>query len=426
MSIIKRGRWLAAGIMTAALAAFAPALVSGQAAQYTAQLIGADEVPPTTSAATGTFTATLDETAQTLTLEPGGTIDHGCSRGAHPRRRRRRERGDCLHIIHAIEPGGVDERIRCRDAGDLSGSLAGNWAGFVAARNSGGLYVNVHTTANPGGEIRGQVTDVSQGKSTATATATGTATSTPTATSTTTATPTRTATSVATSTATPSAPTTGQAGLVDDSDNSGGGDPARSARRCRGCGRPSADEPPSLESTLALMPIWGDVRVSMIADRCLTGVNSWHTRSSRRASAARPARSGAPQAPSRASATIYTSSTRSSASTAEHAALSARLRRSSTTSAISVAPSRVHRRPLRRLSSRTASARAASCASTSARSTPSRCRIRHTTTTFTAWPRSTRASAQAAVCANRPAAGRRLHRPATRDAQAARLPGRDP
>lgn len=215
MSKMKRGRWLTAGIMTAVLAAFVPALVSGQAAQYTAQLIGANEMPSTTSTATGTFTATLDETAQTLTwgLAVPSITDavaahiHAGGAGVNG--------GIVFTLFTPSSPAGSMNVSGVARPGDLSGSLAGDWAGFVAALKSGGLYVNVHTTTNPGGDIRGQVTSVSQGTPTATATATGIATSTATAT------PARTGTPAAISTATPSAPTTGQAGLVDDSDNSG-------------------------------------------------------------------------------------------------------------------------------------------------------------------------------------------------------------
>jgi hypothetical protein len=41
---------------------------------------------------------------------------------------------------------------------DLIGPLAGNMAELVELLRSGGLYVNVHTVMNPGGEIRGQIT----------------------------------------------------------------------------------------------------------------------------------------------------------------------------------------------------------------------------------------------------------------------------
>ena len=40
---------------------------------------------------------------------------------------------------------------------DLVGPFAGDFPGFLAALGNGELYLSVHTTANPGGEIRGQI-----------------------------------------------------------------------------------------------------------------------------------------------------------------------------------------------------------------------------------------------------------------------------
>jgi hypothetical protein len=39
---------------------------------------------------------------------------------------------------------------------NLKGPMAGDMAAFMAALRAGTLYVNVHTVANPGGELRAQ------------------------------------------------------------------------------------------------------------------------------------------------------------------------------------------------------------------------------------------------------------------------------
>jgi hypothetical protein len=222
MSIIARGRrWLLAGIATATLAALLPALALGQTSEYSASLSGAAEVPPSGSTATGTFTATLDEGAQTLAWSlnvpsiTAATMAHihagatGVNGGI---------------VVTLFMPGSPASSISVSGTAgpaDLAGPFAGNWDGFVAALKSGGLYINVHTSQFPGGEIRGQVGGDDQGTATPTATATGTATATATATATPTRTATPTATATPTRTATPAAPKTGQAGLVDDSENAG-------------------------------------------------------------------------------------------------------------------------------------------------------------------------------------------------------------
>lgn len=42
-------------------------------------------------------------------------------------------------------------------AANVVGDLAGDLNGFIEAIRSGNIYINIHTMANPGGEIRGQL-----------------------------------------------------------------------------------------------------------------------------------------------------------------------------------------------------------------------------------------------------------------------------
>jgi hypothetical protein len=216
MSFIRgRTRWLVAGVTAVALACLAPSLVGAQTGSYSAAINGASEVPATTSTATGTFTATLNEAAQTLTWSltvpsiTNATMAHihAGATGVNG--------GIVVTLFMPASPAGSVSVSGTAGPADLAGPLAGNWAGFVAALKSGGLYVNVHTSANPGGEIRGQLGSAGQG--TPTATPSSTATGTPAAT----ATPVRTATPVPSATAaTVAPPKTGQAGLVAKSNNS--------------------------------------------------------------------------------------------------------------------------------------------------------------------------------------------------------------
>ena len=215
MANMKRGmRWLVAGVAVAALAGLAPALVGAQTAQYSASLTGGSEVPANASTATGTFTATLNEAAQTLSWSltvpaiTNATMAHihAGAAGANG--------GIIVTLFMPAAPAGSVNAFGTAGPADLGGSFAGNWPGFVAALKSSGLYVNVHTSANPGGEIRGQLS-VQGGTPTATATVTATASATASVT------PAPTTTVVPTATPAPAAPKTGQAGLVDDSQNSG-------------------------------------------------------------------------------------------------------------------------------------------------------------------------------------------------------------
>jgi len=111
----------------------------------TATLAGANEVPPTTSTATGT--ASFGINPITLELNGGLTSSGLTGNGAH------------IHEAAAGVSGPII--VPLTDAG------GGAWvvpagtrftAGQFASWKAGLLYVNVHTVANPSGEIRGQLT----------------------------------------------------------------------------------------------------------------------------------------------------------------------------------------------------------------------------------------------------------------------------
>lgn len=110
-----------------------------------ADLKGASEVPPTDSKGTGSVTATFDTASKKLSWK--GTVAglSGPATAAH------------FHAGEAGKNGGVAVPIAGADKGSFEGSatltdaqaeelMAGKW------------YVNVHTAANKGGEVRGQVT----------------------------------------------------------------------------------------------------------------------------------------------------------------------------------------------------------------------------------------------------------------------------
>ena len=110
-----------------------------------ADLKGASEVPPTDSKGTGSVTATFDTASKKLSWK--GTVSglSGPATAAH------------FHAGEAGKNGGVAVPITGADKGSFEGSatltdaqaeelMAGKW------------YVNVHTAANKGGEVRGQVT----------------------------------------------------------------------------------------------------------------------------------------------------------------------------------------------------------------------------------------------------------------------------
>ncbi|HXC92239.1 MAG TPA: CHRD domain-containing protein [Stellaceae bacterium] len=112
---------------------------------FKATLNGASEVPPTTSSATGTATATLDTATRKLTWDVTYSGLSGPAMAAH---------------IHGPAEPGKNAGVVVPLTGSLQSPIQGSrilTPAQVANLEAGKYYVNVHTGANKGGEIRGQL-----------------------------------------------------------------------------------------------------------------------------------------------------------------------------------------------------------------------------------------------------------------------------
>jgi len=110
-----------------------------------ATLSGAAEVPPNTSAGMGQLQAEFDKATKTLryTLRYSGLSGPVKAAHFHGPAESGKNAGVALGINNAGESPVQGSAVLMADqAADL---LAGKW------------YVNLHTAANPGGEVRGQV-----------------------------------------------------------------------------------------------------------------------------------------------------------------------------------------------------------------------------------------------------------------------------
>jgi len=135
-------------IAAAALAtglAVAPAAFA-DSVKFKASLKGSEEVPPAQSSGTGTLDATYDTASKQLTY----TVDYSGLTG----------NATAAHFHGPAEAGknaGVVVPVQGSVASPIKGSatLTDTQAADLMA---GKWYFNVHTEANKGGEIRGQVT----------------------------------------------------------------------------------------------------------------------------------------------------------------------------------------------------------------------------------------------------------------------------
>jgi hypothetical protein len=125
---------------------------------FTAQLTGDEEVPPSGSDATGSAAFTLDGDSMQYTLNVTNIYN---VTAAHIHVAPVGVNGPVVVPLFSGNATGLVDGVLAEGtitADDLAGPLAGmTMDDLVAEIDSGNTYVNVHTSAFPGGEIRGQI-----------------------------------------------------------------------------------------------------------------------------------------------------------------------------------------------------------------------------------------------------------------------------
>ena len=141
-------RALACGVLLASLLGLSACYTSPMSSNIStlnASLSGANEVPATTSSGMGSLTANLDKQTSLLNWTVTYSGLSGPVTGAH---------------FHGPAKRGENAGIALPFTGSLESPVRGTatlTAAQVDAVMNGNWYVNLHTAANPNGEIRGQI-----------------------------------------------------------------------------------------------------------------------------------------------------------------------------------------------------------------------------------------------------------------------------
>jgi len=139
-------------------------------------LTGYQENPDISTAASGSFTVSLDDAAETLTYELSYSGLEGTVQQSHVHFGKRALNGGITFFLCTNLGNGPAGTPACPQEGTVSrtvpaseivgpagqGIEAGNFAELAAALRSGHGYANVHSTKWPGGEIRAQINDQNQ------------------------------------------------------------------------------------------------------------------------------------------------------------------------------------------------------------------------------------------------------------------------
>ena len=136
-------RHVVSGAAIAVLLAFASPSYA-ETVQFKADLKGSTEVPPNQTTGSGTVTATYDTSTKQLTWDGSysGLTGPATAAHFHGPAEPGKNAGVAVPITPATSPLHGSATLTDAQASDL---MAGSW------------YVNIHTEANKGGELRGQL-----------------------------------------------------------------------------------------------------------------------------------------------------------------------------------------------------------------------------------------------------------------------------
>ena len=144
--MMKTRTFLSLGVIAAALSLSAcGSMMASNTTSLSAKLSGANEVPANTSAGSGMLDASFDKQTNVLTWTVTYAGLTGPVKAGH---------------FHGPAAAGANAGVALGFTGSVESPIKGSATltpAQVADLMAGKWYVNLHTAANPGGEVRGQV-----------------------------------------------------------------------------------------------------------------------------------------------------------------------------------------------------------------------------------------------------------------------------
>ncbi len=143
---------LAAGLLLMAV----PTVVFAADEVFKADLTAGAEVPPVTADGTGKATVTIADDESTVSWDVTYSGLTGDAAAGHIHFGGPDVSGPVMIPFTTVSATGSTGTFAKADYATGEG-LPADWAGVLAAIRDGDAYVNIHTAANKGGEIRGQL-----------------------------------------------------------------------------------------------------------------------------------------------------------------------------------------------------------------------------------------------------------------------------